>query len=210
MEFYMKGLLLKELLILKGYIKILIILFGVLSAVSWVNGENMGGSIIIMMFMILAITSFSLDEHAKWDVFVLTTPVARKSVVLSKYILSVILISAGALIALLISFLIETFAATGDFSEQLLVIYAMALTGFIFISVMLPILYKFGVEKGRIVLFLVCFSPVILSTILAKSNIRPLSDAVLSMSLWFAPLIVLPLICLSFYISYRIYLKIEF
>ena len=205
-RFSMKGLLIKDFCLLKNYFKIPIAVFVVLSVLSCLNGGSMASGVLIMMFMVMAITSFSHDEYAKWDNFILSTPVSRRIVVSGKYIVSVLLILTGVVISLLTSLMVYAFGIDVNLAEQLIVVYFVTVISFIFISIILPVLYKFGVEKGRLVMFIICFTPMILTTIMSRLSLKmPGED-----DLWLLPFFIPALLMGSYLISCGIYLKKEF
>ena len=92
----MNSLILKDFISLKSYSKSLAIIIGFFTIITFTNDEPsfLSGMIILIMSM-LPITSFSYDQHAKWDLFSQTLPVSRKQLVMSKYALGIISIVAG-------------------------------------------------------------------------------------------------------------------
>jgi ABC-type transport system involved in multi-copper enzyme maturation permease subunit len=97
----MKGLLLKDLVNLKQQTKIYFIIIAVWLAIALTSkdGSFLGGMICVLSVM-LPITTLSYDEKAKWDKYVLSMPIMRKQVVISKYILALALSFIGCVISL--------------------------------------------------------------------------------------------------------------
>ena len=92
----MVGLMLKDLLTMRRYLKSLLgvcVLLGamgfILKSPSYVSG--VGGVTSFLVCMV----SFSYDENAKWDAYGLTLPVTRKTCVQAKYLLSLAMVGAG-------------------------------------------------------------------------------------------------------------------
>ena len=78
----MRGLLLKDLLVLKSYIRTLGGMFAIYLAmgVAWNNVyffAGMSGILCVMMVM----SSFSYDHYAKWDKYGASLPVTRSDMV---------------------------------------------------------------------------------------------------------------------------------
>lgn len=208
----MKGLILKDLLNLKKYVKslaIIIIFFAVLF-ISQNNIYALNGVVIILCSM-MVITTMGYDNFAKWDKYALTMPVTRRDIVLSKYLLMLILTGIGVILSLLFSFgfgivkynlnVLETLEANG----LILAVYL------IFGSIILPLLYKFGVEKARILMIL-CF---LLPTFVVIVGGKILKHLGISFSggysyyiLKYSPIIISIIMILSLVISYIISLKI--
>ena len=83
-----KGLLVKDILQLKSYKKTLIFFIIIFILTSISNDGRIGSALIIMLtlgFGMFSIASFSYDETNKADKFILTLPLTKKEVVLSKY-----------------------------------------------------------------------------------------------------------------------------
>ena len=102
-----KGLVIKDLLQLKSYKKTLIIyiLIFCISSLSLENGiENMLVVMLTLGLGMFSIASFNYDEFNKVDRYILTLPVTKKEVVLSKYILVIVSTIVGSLIGIILSF----------------------------------------------------------------------------------------------------------
>lgn len=78
----MKSLLLKDLMAFQSYVKtlVLFVLFFTIITFSMDDASFLSGMIILWMAM-LPISSFSYDQHAKWDLFAQTLPITRKQIV---------------------------------------------------------------------------------------------------------------------------------
>ena len=83
----MKGLIIKDILNLKNYMKqlILVLIFFIAYGIFLKNGTFVGTMITLMLSM-QVITTMSYDEYAKWDKYALTMNINRKDIVLSKYV----------------------------------------------------------------------------------------------------------------------------
>lgn len=152
----MKGLILKDFYNLGKQYKVLLVLIIFYVIVSLTSEDtNFFGGVISILMVMLTITTLSYDEKSKWDRYALTMPISRSDLVLSKYILGGIL--SG--IAFVINFVFQVLAGSGEPAEVLLVSAATAGIGLLFLSLILPILFKFGVEKGRYIMLLIFFVP---------------------------------------------------
>lgn len=201
----MKGLVLKDLLGLKKYMRTL----GVIVAMYVVFGAiSKSPEFICMMMVVLCamipMVVFSYDAMAKWDSFGLTLPVTRKEVVLSRYILAVIFMVGGMLLSLAITLLFYM-GQSYDAEEAMSFVLGGSGASLLLVSVMLPIIYKFGVEKGRFVI--VGFFAVIgaVGFVLSKLSIPAPSESVLVALIQWSPLLALVALVISFYISCYIF-----
>ena len=157
-----KGLIIKDLLQLKTYRKTLI-LFIFVFVVSGMQQETMDSAMsmitimLILVFGMVGIGTFSYDEMAKADRYILTLPLTRKEVVRAKYVLVILLTLIGAVVGVLASGIISYVMSKElpDFLE--LISYALGgILGIAFVEgIQIPCIYKFGAEKGRIQIFIV-------------------------------------------------------
>ena len=77
----MKGLIIKDILNLKNYMKqlILVLIFFIAYGIFLKNGTFVGTMITLMLSM-QVITTMSYDEYAKWDKYALTMNINRKDI----------------------------------------------------------------------------------------------------------------------------------
>ena len=137
----MSGLLVKEYYTLRRFLKqyiLLFIFFGVLSV--YLDSAIYFQAMVTMSMCMLVFTGMSYDAVAGWDKFVMTMPVSRKDVVLSKYTSCVIYAVGAIVVSTIFSFIINR------------IIY----------SILLPMIFKLGVEKTRILMIAVIMIPVFL------------------------------------------------
>ncbi|OAA92634.1 ABC-2 transporter permease [Clostridium coskatii] len=210
----MLGLILKDLYNLKKSSKFLIIWligFGVI----FFQQDNMGflNGLVVILASMLVINTMSYDNIAKWDKYALTMPVTRKDVVLSKYLISIILSLTGAGIAVALCFVQGIYKHNLDMVEIFEVTGAVLAVGFLFISITLPAIYKLGVEKSRIVIFLVFFLVCggitgISKSKLAKLSLSSLAKHYIDIILQYLPVILLLITILIMVVSYSISVKV--
>lgn len=202
----MKGLLLKDLINLKSQGKVMVVLiaFYVFLALSSQNNAMFGG-IISVMAAILPVTALSYDEKAKWDKYALSMPVSRSDMVISKYLLGLLLLGA----AFLINMLFNIFAGMDTIKDVFILSYSLAAVGLVFLSLILPILFQFGVEKGRLFMLLVLFLPTAAVIIWSKTGLQKPGEEALHNLLTVSPLLVVAILVLSVLLSLKIYAKKE-
>lgn len=140
----MGGLILKDLYGLKQQLKIYIIIAVVWLLIAVTTRDMSFFSGLVMMFTFLVpITSLAYDEKSRFDAYALTMPVKRSDIVLSKYLLSLI---CGAVCALA-GFFVNVICMN-DIFETAVVTLILLCVGIFFSSIVLPLLFRFGVEKG--------------------------------------------------------------
>lgn len=203
----MKGLILKDLMNLKRQGKVIglmLVFFIVLSLAS--EDTSMFGGIIMIMCSMLPITAMAYDERAKWDKYALTMPVSRKDMVISKYLLGVIFTCAAFLVYLVFSLIIGSYTV----KENLFISLGLLAVGITVMSVMLPIVFKFGVEKARLLLLLVLFGPTGLIVFATKMGLKAPSEETIYAIAYASPVVVIAFLIISAVISIKIYANKEF
>lgn len=202
----MGGLILKDLYGLKQQLKIYIIIAVVWLLIAVTTRDMSFFSGLVMMFTFLVpITSLAYDEKSRFDAYALTMPVKRSDIVLSKYLLSLI---CGAVCALA-GFFVNVICMN-DIFETAVVTLILLCVGIFFSSIVLPLLFRFGVEKGRTIMMAVLLLPVILALLFSKFDVAIPENEFIKYSLLFVPVITSVVFFVSFQISKKIYEKKEF
>ena len=137
------------------------------AAVGIFSGTDFGIVMVVISGM-LPVTLYALDERAHWDAFALALPIDRKTMVRERYVMLLLVAFMGTALGVLIS-LCTLFKKGGSMMEVLLANGAGFLAACFFASLALPVVFKMGTEKARLVLML-CFGlPVIGGTLLIGS-----------------------------------------
>lgn len=113
----------------------------------------------------MVITTFSFDEQSKWTKYAMIMPVSKKDYVISKFIVlalfSLIGILTGAILGTIGGLLLHKISS----GISLLMSLSATAIGFIiadiFGSVSIPLLFKFGAEKARMMTLIAFVVPVI-------------------------------------------------
>ena len=212
-----KGLLVKDILQLKSYKKTLIFFIIIFILTSISNDGRIGSALIIMLtlgFGMFSIASFSYDETNKADKFILTLPLTKKEVVLSKYILIISSTVIGSVIGIILSCIFSIIL--NKQIPNIFEVLSVALGGILVIgfieSVQIPCIYKWGAEKGRIQMMilsaLVALLAGVISFAVEKANIQLQSNNIIEIINQYLPLIFIVLTIIIYYISYRVSYKI--
>ncbi|KGR81372.1 ABC-2 transporter permease [Lysinibacillus boronitolerans] len=206
----MVGLILKDLMTIQRQMKAqaFVLVFLLVMAI-FMQQSSMLLAIIVFIVTIQAITALSYDEQSKWDKYANTLPISKADIVFSKYILSVMLMIIGLVMALPILFFINFF--TNNETEFFLTFNLIVTLALCSLAVLLPIYIKFGSIKGRIVLIALCFIPGFL-TGMFKEYIpdMPQTFLYLKQYVYLTPFGGLLLLCLSSLVSTAIYKRKEF
>ena len=217
-----KGLLKKDLYNLASYktTLIIVVLFCGMAIIG--TDAIYWGSIVIGMIVgMISLSTFSYDEMAKSNRYILTLPVTRKEIVLEKYILAIGATILGSLLGFVLTLLIGNIMnyvrpdKVIDISIDTLL--ATTIGGFFGVSlieaIQIPSIFKWGAEKGRIQMFIVIFVLALIVVgvgfLIEKSglsvDIAKLESALKNFGLIILVLLSFILYFISYKISYKIY-----
>lgn len=156
----MRALLSKDLMILKKQFGIFFIIFLAFSA----NTNFFISSFTIVFCAMLPRTALAYDEICKWTELVKMMPYSNKEIILSKYLLGYITVAGAILISIIMQLILGNLS---DYTILLIIIVNFCLAN-IFQAISMPLMFKFGVEKGRLYLFFV--TAIIFATIFTINN----------------------------------------
>ena len=217
----MKGLIIKDLCVIKNQMKSLLLVLALFIFLSIANKDVTFVLFLIPFYMIMIlITTFSYDEFNKWECYCNSLPLSRKEIVKAKYILfnasSLILIMLGILASFIIPNFIENITFESIFASVIGVAFGICLV----ISLLIPFYYKFGSQKGGIMLFLTIAilalligaitSLDIFNNIELMNLINNLNNLSLGMFALLLIIVTVILMTISYYISIKIYSNKEF
>lgn len=204
----MKGLLLKDFYLSWRYCRAFLVIVAVFLAVSFTGDDNIFFLIYpIMIASVIPMTLVSYDEHDKWTAYSGTLPYTRAQLVSTKYLVGMCFGSVAFLISMAATtvrmltgegFVLEQFALVGT---------ALLVLGCIGPAVILPYVFKYGAEKGRMAFYITIGLFTAAATVLAGMGFQIQG---MSSGLW--PLAAVAgvsvlLYALSWWLSIRFYQK---
>mgnify|MGYP006067470907 FL=1 len=216
-----KGLLKKDLYNLASYKSSLIIMIlfcGI--AIIGTKAINYASIIICTIVGMISLSTFSYDEIAKSNKYILTLPTDRKEIIKAKYILAIGATILGGILGLLITIIVVNvmnYLRPEDIInidyEGLIVSTIGGMWGISLIqSIQIPSIYKWGAEKGRIQMFILLFILVAvvigIGFLIMKANFNIDIKAINSFMNKFGIMILVALMIIMYYISYNISYKI--
>ena len=161
----MKGLITKDLLGLKQVALTMGFLMVFYLCLGFMNMKDSGGG--MMYFSIMAmvlnvmvpLSCAGYDEQCGWDQFGASFPVSKNQIVASHYIVNLLVIGFTTLVMIVGNIIFAAFggSASGIFGYLIPIIVSM-----IYIAIMTPIIYKFGVQKSRFIVIAVFLVPAML------------------------------------------------
>ena len=210
----MLGLIKKDFLLIKANLKSMAMIFIVYLILAF-QGTFDVTFIIPLIGIMLFISTFSYDDFNNWNSYAVTLPNGRKNVVRAKYIASIILTIILAIVSLTIGIGISyTKTNSINLDEIISSLMGTMLSSIIIISLLYPIVFKFGATNGRIILFAVVFGIAGIGALIAQfvdtTPIINMINRLDSYSLIAIPIISAILLGISYLISNKIYQNKEF
>lgn len=214
----MKSLVLKDLFNIghnaKSMLFILVAFATAFIPFSGVEGYIFECAILCSMMIV---TTFSFDDNSKWTRYAMIMPVSKKELVGGKFIVLTIFCAVGSLFGLVVGSIggLITNKITLDLvgiGELLFLDLISWVIALIFGSMSIPLVFKFGAERGRVLLVVsflipagICFGIYQLLTTLGVE----LTDQLVFILLCCSPLLALAWCYVMYQISYRIFAKQE-
>lgn len=212
----MKGLIIKDLCVIKNQIRSLLLILVFFVFISIINKDATFILFLVPFYMIMIlITTFSYDEFNKWECYCNSLPLSRKEIVKAKYLLfnatSLIVLVLGILASIIVPNFIENTTFESIYASIIGVAFGICLV----ISLLIPFYYKFGSQKGRIMLFLtitilaliigIITSLDIFNNVELMNIINSLNNLSLGMFTLLLIIVTVIIMTISYYISVRIY-----
>lgn len=210
----MKGLITKELIMLKKQGRSFAFIAVIFSAVSIFNDISFAFLLPVIM-SIIPINMMALDEQSKWQQYAITLPYGRKNIVTSKYIFYVIntLISMAVLtIVYIISSVVKP---ETEISLTFMLIGGLV-AGNVYPLIMLPLTFRFNSATGRTILIVasMTFGGIVggLTSALAFQEIdgeTNINETLINIfNSPFLPVVIIAVIAVLYLISWAISVKI--
>lgn len=211
----MKGLVKYDLMQLAGTSKksfYLLYFVGLAAVGVMLGGGTICSYMAVMIGCMTGVSFFSYESWYHWDSYCAVMPLSNRQIVVSRYISLLIVTGCGVLWGIVIGVLALA-AGKMDlmWTQWLLSMVQTVLAALLYMEIEIPVMYRFGVERGRIVnilLFIILFAG-----ISALAEINEMPAAVTSVvQLVFGVVWVVILLCfpVSIAVSMRIRAKKEY
>ncbi|MGN1398883.1 MAG: ABC-2 transporter permease [Erysipelotrichaceae bacterium] len=204
----MLGLLKKDMYLILNNINAIIIY--ILMALFFAMFLEMDISYILPFFFLsIYLSTFSYDEYNNFNGFACTMAKGRENVVIAKYLLTII----TSLLVSIIPLLVNLFWFKTGLEDSLAIVFSSLFGLYLVVSLIYPLMFQFGAEKGRLALMgcffaigIICFLAVKLFDIDAASSIDMNYVLVMIGLVGFSFI----LLTISYLISKKIYSKKQF
>ncbi len=149
----MKGLLMKDILLLKNQNKFFAVIGMMCVGMLFVNlNPTFVISYTTLIVSMFTLSTISYDEFDNGSAFLFALPVSRKGYVAEKYLFGLL---TGGITWCLVSLIVAVVAAVKqemEFTEVILTALVFLMMAIMILAVTLPLQLKFGAEKSRIAL----------------------------------------------------------
>lgn len=200
----MKALLISDILVIKAQAKSVLIVLALWLAISAYNGSGVFFSALSVVYaMMLPITCIAAFEKSHFERYALAMPLTRTGMALGHYVFALLCSLALAALGF-----VACVAMGGGIMESLVTCAACFSVAVVMVSVLLPVVYKFGTEKARLtmvaifVVFLLFFGGALK---LLDIELESLTDIFVLL-----PFLAAIILCVSAAISVHIVKKREF
>lgn len=210
----MLGFIKKDIAMIKSNFKILFILFIFYGVMTFNDGMDISFILPFICVMIM-ISTFSYDEYNNWNAYTIALPNGRENSVKAKYLATLLMIAITSIITIMLSLIIILIKKQPIELEEILVTTLGSIFGTLLVlSIMYPIIYKFGIEKARIAIFVIVIATVFAASFLFSNIDLSFIGKTLNFLEDYIVLIIIAISILMVYISYhvskKIYLNKEF
>lgn len=204
----MKGLLLKDFYLSWRYCRAFLVIVAVFLAVSFVGDENLFFLLYPMMISsVIPMSLIGYDERDKWLAYSGTLPYTRAQLVSAKYLVGMCFGVVAFLLAMAATVVRMQLSGRFSWVELATVGTTLVFLGCLAPALMLPFMFKFGAEKGRMAFYVTVGLFTAVATVLGGVGFQV---QILSNNWW--PLAVVAgvsilLYALSWWLSIRFYQK---
>lgn len=207
----MKGLLLKDLYMMKHYCKSYLLIAVVFFSVSLVSSSNMFFVFYpCLLCGMIPVNLLGYDERSRFIQYGATLPYTKSQIVSAKYLLGlfgqiIVLIAIG--IAQAIKMNINGSFALNDFAVMMLSVLMISTLSS---AIPMPFIFRYGVEKGRIAYYVMIGFVCAVSFLFSELFKRDFQSAVPSGVIFTVPAVIgVCVYALSWYLSVVFYKKRE-
>lgn len=198
----MRALLQKDWIVIKKYFKMYMLMIALFLCAGAINAKDEFFVIFpLVMSAILTMALISYDERFRWDSYCAAMPISRRLYVSEKYVIDLIM-AAIIFIPCVIGLATRHSLNSGEFCTVLLIMLIAAL---LMPAIMLPIVFKLGVEKARLTYYIVIGASIGISYIASEALSYSVTLSIRFVSVLIAAVIFAILFWYSWKLSVRFY-----
>ncbi len=146
----MKGLLLKDFYMIWKQAKFMLALVIIYILIGVVSDSSFWTVFAVIFMAMLPITALGLDERSGWTGYAAMLPFSKHDIVVSKYVFGLAGVGLAVILYAVLTVLTNLVRyGSVQIDSILQMIMPLLSVSFLFIATNLPIMFKVGVEKGR-------------------------------------------------------------
>lgn len=196
----MKGLLIKDWKILVKQTKVMLAITALLACVP----STYMSAFALFYAAMLPITALAYDERAKWDELAAMMPYPAKAIVGSKYVLGLTLVLPVLALSMLSRLLVHS---TPIVSEDTMALLIMAELSLILMAIDLSFMFRFGVEKGRLI-YIVLTCVFVITGVTYAGKLADMVSGFETVMVTTVPLLLLAAAVVALFISYLVAVRV--
>lgn len=168
----MKGLLYNDYMSIQKVLKTAAIIAVLFSIFAIMSGNIMFAAayIEVLFVLMVPINIFYADEKNKWEQYAFTMPISKKQYVLEKYVFFLIAQLSGYILSYIIVLCAYLYNKTSVDNDIFAMINVVSAISMLIPTFGIPILLKWGTEKGRIAIIAMMLIPFIIIKALEGSQ----------------------------------------
>lgn len=207
----MKGLLLKDFYMAMKYCRAYVVIAVVFSLLSIWGNTSFLLAYPVLLASVIPVNLISYDEKSRWSSYSGVFPYSRQQLVSVKYLMALIFLAFAIVLVLIGQIARMLLNNTFDVNVVLSLVALLPAMGILAPSLMLPAIFKFGAEKGRIVFYvIICGFCGVFGVLIGEE--ADLANLMTSMQSWLIPVITsvsVVLLAASWLLSIKVYRKKE-
>lgn len=209
----MKGLLLKDFYMAMKYCRAYVVIAVVFSLLSIWGNTSFLLAYPVLLASVIPVNLISYDEKSRWSRYCGVFPYSRQQLVSVKYLMALIFLAFAIVLVLIGQIARMLLNNTFDVNVVLSLVALLPAMGILAPSLMLPAIFKFGAEKGRVVFYvIICGFCAAVGVLGAIGEEADLANLMISMQSWLIPVITsvsVVLLAASWLLSIKVYRKKE-
>lgn len=196
----MKGLLLKDYYMAVRYCRAFL-LISIVFLVASLFGEGNTFMLIypIVFCGMMPVTLIGYEERSRWTLYSETFPYSRAQIVSCKYVFTAIVVVCLLLLTAIAQGIRMTAAGTMEITGYINMISVLFMIGFAGPAILLPFIFKYGVEKGRMGYYIIIGAACAIGAVLTMES----PEAMYSISAKWLPVICILGGIIIFAVSWR-------
>ena len=206
----MKGLLLKDLYMIKAYCKSYVLMTVVFMAASFFGGNTFFIYYPCLLCGMIPVNLLAYDEQSRFMQYSVSLPVSRAQFVSEKYLVGLVSQAAVLIATGIVQGIRMSVNGIFELNEFAVIMLSLTLVSMLASAIPMPLVFRNGVEKGRLAYYvmigIVCGSGVLFSKIFSNHLLNDLPAGII-----FTALMILGIVAyvLSWYLSVVFYKKRE-